>query len=199
MDDSSTDVSKLWLNKYVYKPYRPIYTTWAQQEIERLAEFLPSGTVIEHIGSTAVPGLSGKGIIDLMLCVPEEKSANLKQIPDSVFNLISKLEQSGYTFKHHVIIDDNRWFLDRHDYLDNGKLRLFHLHLIQGPSIEEVKEIKFRDFLRERPDYCRRYEEAKKLAVKLAEQATKKEDKKKIYRDTKETIIREIIAQIAQE
>jgi len=51
-------------------PYDPEWAMWFTAERERLLIILGSRAAsIEHIGSTAVPGLSAKPIIDILLCV----------------------------------------------------------------------------------------------------------------------------------
>lgn len=53
------------MNKYVFKPYNWIFPELFSLEKERIAAHVPIIMQIEHVGSTAVPELSGKGIIDI--------------------------------------------------------------------------------------------------------------------------------------
>jgi GrpB-like predicted nucleotidyltransferase (UPF0157 family) len=53
------------MKKYVFKPYSKNFPELFQKEKERIVSNLNLPLVIEHIGSTAVPGLGGKGIIDI--------------------------------------------------------------------------------------------------------------------------------------
>lgn len=49
--------------KYVFKPYLQCFPTLFNQEKERIVKHLDQDIMIEHVGSTAIPGLGGKGII----------------------------------------------------------------------------------------------------------------------------------------
>lgn len=60
-------------NKYVFKPYNPVFSKLFETEKKRLSNYLTGLFRIEHVGSTAVPGLGGKGIIDIYIVVPENK------------------------------------------------------------------------------------------------------------------------------
>ena len=51
------------MKKYVFKPYNPKFPVLFEQEKQRIASHLKEKAPIEHVGSTAVPGLGGKGII----------------------------------------------------------------------------------------------------------------------------------------
>lgn len=57
------------MKKYVFKPYSNIFPELFQKEKERISSNLKELLVIEHVGSTAVPGLGGKGIIDSAIAV----------------------------------------------------------------------------------------------------------------------------------
>ena len=61
------------MNKYIFKPYHEIFPKLFEQEKLRLSKYLTGEYMIEHIGSTAVPGLGGKGIIDIMISVSKDK------------------------------------------------------------------------------------------------------------------------------
>ena len=50
------------VKKYVFKPYSKIFPELFQKEKERISPNLKEALAIEHVGSTAVPGLGGKGI-----------------------------------------------------------------------------------------------------------------------------------------
>ncbi len=55
------------MKKYVFKPYGKIFPELFLKEKERISGSLGAGAVIEHVGSTAVPGLGGNGIIDIAI------------------------------------------------------------------------------------------------------------------------------------
>jgi GrpB-like predicted nucleotidyltransferase (UPF0157 family) len=181
--------------RYQYFPYQTEYSHWADEEIQRLALILPSGIEVIHFGSTAVPGLSGKRIIDLMLVV----SVAADQLSTEPTNLITLLEAQGYSYRPQVRIDEQRWFLQRFEFLATGGMRGFHAHVVQVLPGSTPWEIAFRDYMRTHPDDCARYEAVKQRAVIAARQEVTKEAKKQAYIQTKDPVIEEIMAKIAQE
>lgn len=58
--------------KYVFRPYDPIFPKLFIKEKNRLKKFLGRTVLIEHVGSTAIPGLGGKGIIDIAIAAPDK-------------------------------------------------------------------------------------------------------------------------------
>jgi GrpB-like predicted nucleotidyltransferase (UPF0157 family) len=96
--------------------YDPSAAEVAQRVRERVTTALPAVTV-EHIGSTAVPGCAGKGVVDLMVLYPpgeleaaKETLAALGFQPQTVGHLfpetrpmrVGALEHAGRTFRLHV-------------------------------------------------------------------------------------------------
>jgi GrpB-like predicted nucleotidyltransferase (UPF0157 family) len=132
---------------------------WARLgEIEReqllvvLAPWLVNG--IEHIGSTAVPGLAAKPIIDLMASVTD---------PDLVVVEAAKgLEGGG---RHYVPseLDGRTWrrFFVKPD--PSGRKRVAHLHVIASRHPRWEEQLAFRDALRRDNALARRYEELKQI------------------------------------
>jgi len=121
-------------------------------EAERLRKLLGPEFVLraEHIGSTAIPGLSAKPIIDMLIEVPSFESA--------LVNILPKLQQEGWEY---------HWRDDRppgHMYFvrrDAACARTHHLHALTAthPGWERVA---FRDYLRAKPEEARRYEQLKR-------------------------------------
>lgn len=104
---------------------------------------------IEHIGSTAVPGLGGKPIIDVMVGVRRLYIAK---------KCIEPLATIGYEYvpEYEVSIPDRRYFRkgppERHR----------HLHMIELGSNFWESHILFRDYLRAHPETAQEYYELKK-------------------------------------
>jgi GrpB-like predicted nucleotidyltransferase (UPF0157 family) len=108
----------------------------------------------EHVGSTAVPKLGGKNIIDIMAGVNSVDEAN---------QCISPLESVGY--KDVTPQPDNtEWYY----CLGKGSHSVgYHLHLVKFNSEHWKKHIVFRDFLRKNPQIAQAYFNLKKrLAIK---------------------------------
>jgi len=107
-------------------------------------------TRIEHIGSTAVPGLPAKPIIDLLVGVRSLDAAKQQAVP--------VLEAIGYSYWR-----DNpnpqRMFLVKG--LPPHGPRTHHIHMVE-PTSAEWERLLFRDYLREHADEARRYETLKR-------------------------------------
>ena len=109
---------------------------------------------IEHIGSTAVPNLGGKNIIDIMVGVNNADEANECLFP---------LEEIGYKDVTPQP-NDTEWYycLGKRDQ----RVR-YHLHLVKFNGKHWKKHIIFRDFLRRNPEVAQVYFNLKKeLAAK---------------------------------
>jgi putative glutamine amidotransferase len=107
---------------------------------------------IEHVGSTAVPGLAAKPVIDIQVSV-----ASLT--PRSA--VIEPLEGIGYTHAIDPIETD-------HEYLsrDGNGSRSVHVHLCEAGGRWERRHLAFRDWLRAHPEDAAAYEALKrKLAA----------------------------------
>jgi GrpB-like predicted nucleotidyltransferase (UPF0157 family) len=110
---------------------------------------------IEHVGSTAVPGLKAKPIIDIM--------AGVKNLDDSV-GAIEVLLNSGYCYYPYKA-DVMHWFCK-----PNPEYRTHHLHLVPYDSPLWRERINFRDILRSNGKVAEKYEQLKvSLARNLAD------------------------------
>ena len=107
---------------------------------------------IEHVGSTAVPGMTAKPIIDIMFGVESLKSSQLA---------IAKLVESGYKYWPYKA-DVMHWFCKPSD-----AFRTHHLHLVPFESALWHERIKFRDVLRTDHEVANQYAQMK---AKLARQ-----------------------------
>jgi GrpB-like predicted nucleotidyltransferase (UPF0157 family) len=110
---------------------------------------------IDHIGSTAVPGLAAKPIIDIQIAVAALEPLDLFRVP---------LEQLGYVFRA-----DNRELTKRY-FRERPGDRRTHVHVRRTGSFSEQLALLFRDFMRTHPDWARRYAELKRaLAERYAD------------------------------
>jgi GrpB-like predicted nucleotidyltransferase (UPF0157 family) len=131
--------------------YNPEWPVLYQRESELIEAALGDNMIeIQHVGSTSVPGLRAKPIIDILVAVesfePVEKYCRL-------------LEPLGYHFQTHEN-DAERLFFWK------GLPRTHHLHMVEFATWEHQRHILFRDYLRNHPDIARLYEEIKReLAV----------------------------------
>jgi len=127
-------------------PYDPHWPTLFQAEADWLASALqtPSFT-FEHVGSTAVPGLGGKPVVDLMLGGPSLAAIDAHQ---------RTIEGLGYEYQPHqtALIPGRRFFVKC-----VGDRRAFHLHAVQAGSAFWVEHLAFRDRLRSDPGLAAAY------------------------------------------
>jgi GrpB-like predicted nucleotidyltransferase (UPF0157 family) len=98
---------------------------------------------LEHVGSTAVPGLAAKPILDLQLSVAAIE-------PRAVYT--EPLERLGYLFVPAPESPDYHFFAKPPD-----RPRSHHLHVCQAGSENEFRHLAVRDFLRAHGDEAVRY------------------------------------------
>lgn len=150
------------LQRAIHEPLRlvPYDTAWPgqfEQERTRLHHLCPGAfRGIEHIGSTAVPTLSAKPIIDLMAGVTSLTQADA---------IIPTLCSSGYvtSAEFNATLIDKRWLM-RHA---EGR-RTHHLHLMVFASPAWQKHLAFRDALRASADLRSRYAALKATLITQA-------------------------------
>lgn len=164
------------MNKYVYRLYKETFPKLFEEEKKLIKQSINGNYQIEHIGSTAVPGLGGKGIIDIMIGTTR----------DEVKNIVKKAEQLGYIYIPQASIP-NRLFL-RRPYPDNFETEAaYHLQVVNRESDEWKNALSFRDYLRTHPDDLTKYA---KIKQKAAEKADEDKDK---YMNIKEGVIKGIL------
>jgi len=103
---------------------------------------------IHHVGSTAVPGLGGKGIIDIMIGIKNWKEAE---------GIIKKLKEIG--FRHIHPKEKGRIFLSKDTSLS---LNNAHIHIVKINSKAHKEPLFFRDFLRKNKKEAKNYYNLKK-------------------------------------
>lgn len=135
---------------------------WAEQyaEVETvLKRVLPRMLAqrIAHIGSTAIPGISAKPIIDVQVEV-----SDMERVKEDVVPL---MEEEGYEFIWRPTIGDAApfyaWFIKRDEHGE----RAVHVHMVE-PGQASVNRLIFRDYLCHNPEEATRYEALKLDLVK---------------------------------
>jgi len=127
----------------------PEWARQAQHELRRLGETLGSAAVgLEHVGSTAVPGLAGKPVLDLQLSVANIAAREL---------YVKPLQRLGYTFIPDPGSPDFHFFAKPLE-----RPRSHHLHVCEARSEHELRHIAVRDFLRAHGAEARSYETLKR-------------------------------------
>lgn len=137
------------------RPHDPRWTARAKAESEQLADLLAPWLVdgIEHIGSTAVPGLAAKPIIDLM--------ASVTDLDTVVEQARERLADRGWAYVPPQL-DNRPWrrFFVKPD--ESRQRRQAHLHLIRAGHPRWADQIRFRDALRNDEDLAQQYEALKR-------------------------------------
>jgi GrpB-like predicted nucleotidyltransferase (UPF0157 family) len=125
--------------------YDPAWPARFAEEAARIRPALgPLATAIEHVGSTAVPGLDGKPVLDLAIAVASEADADA---------CIAPLQALGYTYRGAYGDDPRRRYYVR----DVAGKRLSQIHLYILPARAWDEKLAFRDALRADPALARAY------------------------------------------
>ncbi|MGA2677917.1 MAG: GrpB family protein [Sedimentisphaerales bacterium] len=137
------------------QPYNPIYPDVAQYVADLIRAKLDC-VEVEHIGSTAIEGCDGKGIIDLTVLYPREF---LEKIKDALSLL-------GFQHQPHKDpFPENRPMrVGSIDY--KGRLFQIHVHVIQQGDAEAISTLKFRDILSKDKQLKDRYIQLKRQIIK---------------------------------
>jgi GrpB-like predicted nucleotidyltransferase (UPF0157 family) len=154
------------------KNYDPAWPATFQTERRRIIEALslPEDS-IEHIGSTAVPGLSAKPVVDMML--------GIKSYPPPR-DLLSRLEILGYQNLGEAGVPQRI-------YLRLREGQAFNLHVLQRDGEHWANNLALRDLLRRDPVLRARYASEKYKALQAAPGLL-------AYSSAKDTIVSELLA-----
>jgi GrpB-like predicted nucleotidyltransferase (UPF0157 family) len=167
--------------KYVYKPYSASFPKLFEKEKERISSSLTNTLAIEHVGSTAIPNLGGKGIIDIAISVPKKEMELASDI----------LQKLGYQYRPTFSTPERFYFIAYLADLEEGTRR-YHIHLTYPSSKEWNELIGFRDYLKTHPEAVEEYSSLKRNAANTAGHDGKQ------YRQLKEPIFQKINAFIKE-
>jgi GrpB-like predicted nucleotidyltransferase (UPF0157 family) len=159
--------------------YSPIWTEQYEQEAAKILEVLDRDQVvaIEHIGSTAIPGLAAKPIIDVMIGVDAIETAR---------SFVPLLEGIGYVYWSDNPRTDRLFFVK--GMPPYGPRRTHHVHVFETNSELWQRRLLFRDYLRSHPSVAQEYGSLKReLAVQFR-------DDREAYTDAKRAFIDAIVA-----
>ena len=118
-----------------------------EEERARILDALGDAVLdIQHIGSTAVPGLGAKPVIDIMVGVADLAAGE---------KCIHPLEDLGYEHRGEAGIPGRLYFR-------KGASRTHHLHMVKRGGAFWETHTRFRDYLRSHPDEASRYYKLKK-------------------------------------
>ena len=140
-------LNEVWKDPVVIVPYKAEWPRHFASERTRLQSILQGINFrVEHIGSTAIPDLAAKPIIDMMLGV-DERSQIEERIP--------AFEKLGYLYISEVtaIIPDVTFFYRR----NTSQTKVYHLHTVEIDSDFWLDRLLFRDYLRTNPEIAEQY------------------------------------------
>ncbi|MDQ2920645.1 MAG: GrpB family protein [Acidobacteriota bacterium] len=135
--------------------YDPAWPRMFEEEKRHLLDCLPSRLIrrIEHFGSTAIPGLRAKPIVDLLVEVSslEETKARIAPV----------LEAQGYDYFWRATHGEDgppfyAWFIKR----NSAGVRTHHIHMVER-DFEHWDRLVFRDYLICNPETAKEYETLK--------------------------------------
>ncbi|MGQ0432501.1 MAG: GrpB family protein [Microthrixaceae bacterium] len=141
MQDDSVDAGAWYRPARVHiDEYDARWPEIYQEEALRIAAAIGIDLIaIEHVGSTAVPGMAAKPIIDILAAV-----TTWVRLDD----MVTKLRELGYVYTPESEADDPNRRVFRKGPTDMSLLRTHHLHITDPESLYWQRIIAFRDQLR---------------------------------------------------
>ena len=144
---SEMSLEELWLLFPIFlEEHKDCWKEWYVEEEKRLKRVLTNNERISHIGSTAIPSIWAKPIVDILVEIP--KGTDLLDYKAEIINcgyICMSQSENGLSFNK--------------GYTENGfSEKVFHLHLRYAGDNDELY---FRDYLIEFPDIAKEYEKLK--------------------------------------
>ncbi|MFC4076229.1 GrpB family protein [Salinithrix halophila] len=162
------------MRKVEVVPHHPAWSERFEEEAQKLREVFGEELIrVYHIGSTSVPGLEAKPVIDLLPVVKEISRVDRFRPP---------MEALGYEAMGEYGIPGRRFFRK------GGENRTHHVHVFEEGHSDIRRHLAFRDYLRTHPEEAARYGALKqRLAHRFPTDL-------KAYMDGKDGLIKEIEA-----
>jgi GrpB-like predicted nucleotidyltransferase (UPF0157 family) len=163
-------------------PHDPAWSTAFREEAALLRAALGDHTVqIEHVGSTSIPGLEAKPILDIVVAVRD---------PSQLVAFAAAVAPLGYQYKPDPTDPGRLYFVKR---LADGHTTTHHLNLCELGSECWVTHVAFRDYLLAHPEAR---EEYRALKHDLAERFR---HDRPAYTEGKAAFIQSILAKAASQ
>lgn len=160
METLHEKIQRVIQERFDIVPYNTEWPIMFEQEKQHLLNCLPKGLItrIEHFGSTSVPDLAAKSIIDILVEVVSLEETRIRIAP--------LLESQGYDYFWRPTWGDSTppfyaWFIKR----DSKGNRTHHIHMVES-DFEHWDRLLFRDYLIENPTLAQEYRDLKILLSK---------------------------------
>ena len=151
METLEEKIQRLTHEDVAIVPYNPEWLAMFQHEKEHLLSRLPGELIrrIEHFGSTAVPNLAAKPIVDML--------AEVTSLEETRSKIVPLLESQGYDYLWRPTWGESTppfyaWFIKRDS--DTG-IRTHHIHMVERQSTDHWDRLLFRDDLIAHPQVAR--------------------------------------------
>ncbi len=153
-DSLAARIQKAIQEDIALTPYNPHWVELFEQEKRHLLSCLPGDLIrrIEHFGSTAVPHLAAKPIVDMLVEVTCLQRTRKEVVP--------VLQSQGYDYFWRPTLGEDppfyAWFIKR----NAGGVRTHHIHMVES-HFEHWDRLLFRDYLIEHPVVVAEYQALK--------------------------------------
>lgn len=148
------------------------WTTAYERERARIAAALKEHIVgIEHVGSTSIPAVPAKPILDILVGVQDFDEACV---------CVAPMTAIGYSYR-------GEYGIPRRHYFVKGDPRTHHIHMVEVQSDDWRITLRFRDLLRMHPDLASEYAREKERLVRLYL------DNREAYQRGKDKVIQSIL------
>ena len=162
--------------RILLKEYNPAWATRYEEERRKISQALgQDGVAIEHVGSTSVPGLCAKPILDILLLVKDASDEG---------SYVPTLVEAGYTLR----VREPDWFGHR---MLKGTFPEVNLHVFSSGCAEAQRMLDFRDWLRTHEDDRNLYANTKR---NLAQQTWRYVQD---YADAKSDVVRAVFRHLS--
>lgn len=165
-----------------YDPHWPVLFA-AEERVLRSALRPDAFVAIEHAGSTAIPGVAAKPIIDIFIAVPS--------IPVAKRTLVEPIKAVGYVYWGDNPNPERMFFVKGMPPF--GTRRTHHVHLCEPTSEHWTRPLLFRDYLRQHPGQAALYVELKR------DLAERYRDDREGYTAAKDAFVLEVVAKARNE
>ena len=161
--------------------YDPRWPILFDEEAERLRATLDPSLIVglEHFGSTAIPGLSAKPIIDILIAV--------RSLAGAQANFVEPLRNLDYVYWAENPRKDRLFFVKGMPPF--GSRRSHHVHVTE-PHGEMWQRLAFRDYLRAHPEEAAIYEQLKRRL------ATEHKRDREAYTDAKSAYVESVMRKV---